>query len=103
MGGVFRETKTYTKLLSKVESALEEVWPNCWLDDECIRASTEAEDLECLMMASYRLMKHIRFWLGKKKIDYPESTGIPSLHTALEKVANIIVHKNCNLGIEAAA
>lgn len=101
---MFRNTKTYTALLRKVEPALEEVWPNCWIDDECCRVSVDAEDLERLMMASYRLMKHIRSWLKKKKLDYTESNTVPPLYTALERLATIIVYKeDRTLALEASA
>lgn len=104
MSGIFRHGIGYAELLQKFERALEDVWPRAFLDDECDKISTKPEHLEQLMLTSYRLLKYIRVWLKRKRIDYTEGHKLPILSGAIENVVNIIsVQKHCTLAVEASA
>lgn len=104
MSGVFRDRKEYNRLRDKFETALEGVWPLCFKEVEVYKIENKADAIENLMVSSYILMKHIRAWLKRKKLDYTEAHSFPSLYNALERAGALFVHKNNiqSLAVEAS-
>lgn len=104
MSGLFREKKAYNRLRDRFEPALEEVWPHVFKGEECLKVSMEKKNLERLMLTSYRLMKHIRVFLKKSKLDYTEHNSYPTIYNALEKAATIFTYRDnkCTLAVEAS-
>jgi hypothetical protein len=104
-----RNSQEYNILLHYFDDAVDKVWPGSIkpdmdifkLEGTCINVSQKSEDLERLIVASYRLMKYIRFILSKKKLPYKEGLKFPNLYTALEHAVAYTTRGEGNLAIEA--
>jgi hypothetical protein len=86
---MFRNGTQYNRLLNSFEMAVIKFWPEYESNGGCITVGTDPADLEQLMLSSYRLMKYIRTWLKKKRIDYDEAHKFPNLYVALEEMSMI--------------
>jgi len=91
---------TYQEKLKRWEDAVEQVWPE-WKEGECTLISQRPEHLEELMLASYSLMKYIREWLTKRRLNFQHGWKFPNLYVALEQAIIITQRGTCNLAHEA--
>lgn len=99
---VFRNGLEYNNLLRRFELAVGRVWPE-YLDGEpeISKLSSDPKDLECLVVASYKLMKYIRRWLTKQKLPFDEGGKYPNLYNALEEAVRVTQARRCTLAVEA--
>jgi hypothetical protein len=100
---VFRNNQTYNDLLRNFDIAVEKIWPESAAEPnpKCVGISHEPDDLERLTVAAFVLMKYIRQYLKKKRLDYNEQVRFPNLYTALEEAVAITREGRCALSIEA--
>lgn len=102
-----RNSTEYNILLHHFDDAVEKIWPTAAAQDiyqiegTCVLNQPLREDIERIIITSYRLMKHIRQILAKKKLPYKQGMKYPSLYTALEHAVAYTIRGKDSLATEA--
>ncbi len=87
---MFRESTTYKGLLADFNTAVKKVGCEDGNVGNLI-GRLDVDYLEDLMIASYKLMKHLREYLRNSlKTNYIEALRVPDFFTALEKAIEIV-------------
>lgn len=100
----FRGGNQYNKLLEQFIISMKKIWPECFTEAKCemrfpdesltaeaLIASGIDADLEALMLASYSIMRFIKDFLIRSKLEYTEQHTYPALSVALENISEMLI------------